>query len=116
MALQTAAAAKIASDAAVIVSNDMTDSLVMTESINAAITAASIKTDTKERVYAARLDLEANLNSEREAIELIQSDASTVMLRDVEETLRAAGYRVACRSIVTRDGKADKVKMTVAWS
>lgn len=115
MTLQTAAAAKTASNTASIESNDMTDTLVMTEVINVAITEASTRTDTKEPIYAVMLDVDAVLSTQSAPAKLIQSDASTVMLRDVEETLRAALYRVVSREIVTRVGKPDKVKMCIAW-
>lgn len=112
MTLQTPATAKTASDAAIIFT-DETGSLVVT-AINAAVTTQSTRTDTEERLYRACIDIDCTA-VEGQPIKLIQSDETEVNLFDVEETLKAAGYRVHYRIIVTREGKNDKIKLALAW-
>ena len=115
MALQTATAAKTASDAAVIQTRSILTSLTMID-INAAITAASIRTDLDERTYKIELTLRADVNGRTKPVEIIQADETKVLLADIKAALLDAGYRVSSKAIKdSRPENDDKVKLQIAW-
>lgn len=113
MSLQSAATAKTASDANVSF-NDVTNSSIMTD-INNKITTERNRTDSKNPIYQTIIDLEANLDTTNGVPDILKSGQSNVSLMDIEGTLKLAGYRTACKSIKTRDGINDKVKLQVTW-
>lgn len=49
-------------------------------------------------------------------VQIIQSDTTRILVTDIENALLDAGYKVVCRSVKTRDGKPDKIKLQVAWN
>lgn len=114
MPLQQASTAITASNASNIETKDILSSLVMGV-INTEITTQSARTDTDERIYKTELTLDADINDRTSPVQIIQSDATKVLLSDIEKALVDAGYRISCRSIKTRDGINDKVKLQVAW-
>lgn len=114
MSLQAAATATTASDAALIQTKDVLSSLTMT-AIDSAITAASQRTDLDERTYKITLDLNADINGRTKPIEIIQSDATRILIEDLVSQLIDKGYRVSYKEFKTRAGKDDKIKLQVAW-
>ena len=113
MAFTTAAAAKTASNAAVLTANPAVGSLTETL-INAEIAAQSTRTDTDTKNYTATFTLAADINGRTTPVDIVQSDATRITLDDLVNALGDAGYRVAFRSIKI-DGPLDKVRLTVAW-
>lgn len=115
MALQLAATAKAASNAANIAVKAALSSLVMTV-IDTAITAESTKITDDSRSYSIVLDFDGDVNGRTKPVEIIQSDNSRITAEDVESALILRGYTVAYRGIGTRDGKNDKVRMSISWA
>lgn len=116
MTLQSAADAKIASDAAGIQTRDIISSLVMTDVINAAITSESTRTDTDVRIYCATIDLNADINGKISPIEIIQSDDTKVLLTDILGALTDEGYETAyTEKPTTRSGGQDRIILTILW-
>lgn len=114
MTLQSASDAVTASDAANIETRAVLTSLTMAI-IGAGISYESTRTDHDWRTYRVSFNFEADVNGRTEPVEIIQSDDSRILLTDLEKALVASGYRTSSRSIKTRSGKPDKVKLTVAW-
>ncbi len=114
MAFVTAAAAKINSDAVALdgypAEGTLTETLV-----NDAITAASTKTGIKRPIYTLSIDLDADLNGRVSPIDIVQSDATRILLTDLIVQLEIDGYTVDYTAVKTRDGKDDKVKLQIRW-
>jgi len=115
MTLQTAVAAKTASDAAAIQTRAVLSSLTMTI-IDNKITTESTRTDLDERTYKTTLDFDADVNGKVSPVEIIQSDDSKILIEDLIKELIDKGYSVSYKAIKTRDGKNDKVKLQIAWN
>lgn len=113
MAFTTAATAKTASDAASLTANPAVGSLTETL-INTGIGTQSTRTDTKTRNYTATFTLDADINGRTSPVEIVQSDASRIILNDLVSALDDAGYRVSFKDTKI-EGSLDKVKLTVAW-
>jgi len=113
MSLQSASTAKTASDANVSF-NDVTTASIMTD-IDAKITIERDRTDSKNVIYQVIIDLEADLDTTDGVPDILKSGQSNVSLMDIKGTLKAAGYTTSCRSIKTRDGINNQVKLQVAW-
>lgn len=114
MAFVTASTAKTQSDAVVLDGFPAAGSLTETL-INNAINAESNKTGTKRPVYTLSVALDADLNGRVSPIDIIQSDASRILLTDLIVQLQIDGYTVDYTPMKTRDGKSDKVKLQLKW-
>ncbi len=114
MAFTARATLKTASDAAVIqapIPGSLTETL-----INTKINAESIRTDTSELIYKASFVLEADVNGRTSPVEIIQSDATRLLLSDLVYALNDQGLSVTAKARKTRDGANDKVILKVAWN
>ena len=114
MALQLASVTKTASDGAAIQSRSVLTSATM-DAIVAKMDLESTRTDKDERTYKMYIEFEGDVNGGTKPVEIIQADASRILLEDIENALTDEGYRVSCKSVKTRDGKPDKIKIQVAW-
>ena len=114
MSLQTAATATTASGAALIQTRSVLNSLTMT-TIDSAITAASQRTDLDERTYKITLEFKADINGRTKPVEIIQSDATRILIKDLVMALIDESYRVSYKEFKTRSGKDDKIKLQIAW-
>lgn len=113
MTFTTAPDAKIASDGVSIDDNPAVGSLTETK-INAGIvTQQDLAIDSP--IYTATFTLDADLNGRVSPIDIIQSDNSTILLIDLIRALNDAGHRTSYNAIKIRDGKRDKVRLTIAW-
>lgn len=113
MAFTLAATAKTASLAVSLSANPAVGSLTETL-INTEIAARSTAV-TDSRIYTATFTLDADVNGRTSPVDIIQSDASKIILNDLIRALNDAGYRTSFHAIKTRTGKNDKVRLTMAW-
>jgi len=112
MAFTTAATAKTSSDGVTLSINPAIGTLTETL-INAEITVQSTKV-TDSRIYTAKFTLDADINGRTSPIDIIQSDASRIVLDDLIRALNDAGYRTSYNPTKI-DGSDDKVRLTIAW-
>lgn len=113
MALQSAVSAKTASDSANIKTRAVLTSPTMI-AIDAKITVESTRIDKDEPTYKLDIEFPGDVNGRTKPVEIIE-DGGRILLIDIENALIAEGYRVSAKGVKTRDGKADKIKIQVAW-
>lgn len=113
MAFTTAATAKTNSDGVSLSANPVVGSLTETL-INTEIAVRDSEV-TDSRIYTATFTLDADVNGRTSPVDIIQSDASKIVLNDLIRALNDAGYRTSFTAIKTRTGKDDKVRLTIAW-
>jgi len=114
MAFTSRSTLKSQSDAAAIqapIAGSLTETL-----INTKINSESQRTDTKERIYRASFILDADINGRINPIEIIQSDATRIDLKDLIYALNEAGLDASFKETKTREGKNDKISLKVGWN
>ncbi len=117
MGLIAATATKTLSDNADIPDREIlvSGALTMTK-IAAKINTEARRTDAGEPVYVAHIVLDGDVNGRTKPVDIIQSDDTKVSLMDVVMVLGDENYQVVSRSIKTREGKPDKIKLQIGWS
>lgn len=113
--LTLASDAKIASNAASIQPRNILTKVIMAE-IKVLITTESERTDKEERTYKTTIDLDADINGRVEPIEIIQSDASKVLLTDILAALHDSGYQTVYKEKkASREGGQDRICLQIDW-
>ena len=113
MAFTTASTAKTASLAVSLSANPAVGSLTETL-INTEIAARSTEI-TDSRIYTATFTLDADVNGRTSPVDIIQSDTTRILMKDLIRALNDVGYRTSYSAIKIRSGKNDKVRLTIAW-